>query len=104
MQPTPQAAVTVAEGIATDASSEFWQRVTQNAFIVYENVPNSLGRNILQSRDPDTSISAQLSRYPKRIVSLASGGGGAFQAGGVHFDGSTYLNIASLAATNSSFL
>lgn len=70
MTPTPSATVTVAEGIATDTSSEFWQRVTGNVFVVYENVPYALGRAILQSGDPDTAIKLQLAAYPQRIASV----------------------------------
>lgn len=70
MVPTPQATVTVAEGIATDASSEFWQRVAGNVFVVYENVPYDLGQNILQSNDPDTAIRTQLAAYPKRVAAV----------------------------------
>lgn len=67
---TPQATITVSEGIATDTSSEFWQRVAGNVFVVYENVPYAVGRNILQSTDPDTAIKTQLSAYPKRVASV----------------------------------
>ena len=70
MKLTPQATVTVAEGEATDASSEFWQRVAGNVFIVYEGVPYGLAQNILQSGDPDTAISTQLASYPKRVASV----------------------------------
>lgn len=70
MIPTPQATITVAEGMATDESSEFWQRVAGNVFIVYEGVPLELGRSILQSSDPDTAIRTQLSAYPKRVAAV----------------------------------
>jgi ABC-type sulfate transport system substrate-binding protein len=70
MVKTPAATITVAEGISTDASSEFWQRVAGNVFIVYENVPYALGQNILQSKDPDTAIKSQLSAYPKRVAAV----------------------------------
>lgn len=100
---TPQATVTVAEGEAADASSEFWQRVAGNSFIVYEGVPYDLGRNVVQSADPDTTIKVQLSAYPKRIVSLAQSGT-TYAPGGVHFDGETFLSLAALSATNSPVL
>lgn len=67
---TPQATITVAEGIATDVSSEFWQRVAGNVFVVYEGVPYALGQNILTSADPDTAIKTQLVGYPKRIAAV----------------------------------
>jgi len=67
---TPQATTTVAEGESTDASSEFWQRITGNACIVFENVPYSLAQNILQSTDPDTVIAQQLGAHTKRVVQL----------------------------------
>jgi hypothetical protein len=50
---TPQATVTVSESYTTDTSSEFWQLVAGNKFIVYEGVPLDLMQNILQSNDPD---------------------------------------------------
>ena len=65
---TPQASVTIAEGVSTDASSEFWQLVTGSVFKVFEGVPYSLAQNILQSSDPDTVIKTQLSGYPQKIV------------------------------------
>jgi hypothetical protein len=70
MKLTPSATVTIAEGIATDASSEFWQRVAGSVFIVYENVPNSLAQNIIQSSDPDTAIAQQLAGYSKRVAAV----------------------------------
>ncbi len=70
MQATPWATVTVAEGETTGAESEFWQRVAGNVFVVYEGVPYSLAQNVLQSRDPDTAIAAQLAGYPKRVAGV----------------------------------
>jgi hypothetical protein len=70
MVPTPAATINVAEGISTDASSEFWQRVAGNVFIVYENVPYELGRNIRESSDPDTAIKTQLAGYSKRVAAV----------------------------------
>lgn len=70
MKATPAATITVAEGVSTDASSEFWQRVTGNVFIVYESVPFALAQNILQSNDPDTAIKSQLSGYSKRVAAV----------------------------------
>lgn len=70
MIPTPLAAVTVSEGVTTDAASELWQRVAGNVFVVYGGVPNSLAQNILQSGDPDTAIAIRLVGYPKRIASV----------------------------------
>lgn len=70
MVSTPQASVTVAEGIAIDESSEFWQCVAGNVFVVYTGVPYALGQNILQSPDPDTAIKTQLAAYPKRIAGV----------------------------------
>ena len=70
MKLTPSATVTIAEGIATDASSEFWQRVAGSVFIVYEKVPYSLAQNIIQSSDPDTAIARQLAGYPKRVAAV----------------------------------
>lgn len=67
MKPAPQSAVTVQAGIATDASSEFWQRVAGNVHVVYENVPHALAREILESNDPDTAIKLLLANYPRRV-------------------------------------
>jgi len=67
MTPTPQSTITVSDGYAADASSEFWQRVTGNVFFVYEGVPASLAANILASPDVDTAIKLQLAGYPRRI-------------------------------------
>lgn len=70
MVPTPWATNTVSEGVGTDTASEFWQRVSGNVFIVYENVPYALGQHILQSRDPDTAIAAHLVGYQKRVAGV----------------------------------
>lgn len=67
---TPNATITIAEGIATDTSSEFWQLVTGSVFVVYENVPYALAQNIIASGDPDTAIASQLAAYPKRIAAV----------------------------------
>ena len=67
---TPQATYTVAEGESTDASSEFWQRISSNWAIVYSNVPYSVAQNILQSSDPDTAIAMRLIGYPKRVAAI----------------------------------
>lgn len=69
MTPTPYATITVADGVATDSSGEFWQRVAGNKFLVYENVPNDLAQNILQNNIPDTAIALMLAAYPKRVSS-----------------------------------
>lgn len=67
MPPTPNATVTVAAGEATDASSEFWRRIANAKFIVYERVPYALAQNILASPDIDTAIATQLNGYAKRV-------------------------------------
>ena len=67
---TPQATNTIAEGVATDASSEFWQLVTGSVFNVYERVPYAVAQNILQSADPDTAIATHLAAYPRRVVAV----------------------------------
>ncbi len=67
---TPQATYTVAEGESTDASSEFWQRISSNRAIIYTGVPYALAQNILQSSDPDTAIATQLAGYPKRVAAI----------------------------------
>lgn len=69
MYATPEATVTVAQGADTTASSEWWQRVAGNKFIVYEQVPNALMQELLQSGQPDTAIALQLAAYPKRVSS-----------------------------------
>ena len=70
MYSTSQASVTVAEGEATDASSEFWQRVAGNVFVVFTGVPYALAQNIIQSADPDTAIKTLLVGYPKRVAAV----------------------------------
>lgn len=71
MVATPQATVTVAEGISKNSgTAPFVQRVTGNVFIAYDGVPYGLAQSILQSSDPDTAIATQLAAYPKRVLAV----------------------------------
>lgn len=67
---TPYATITEGAGAATDASSEFWQLVGADRFIVYEGVPYSLMQQLLQhDARIDGQIALQLAGYPKRVSS-----------------------------------
>lgn len=72
MKLTPSATITVADGVSQDSSGEFWQRVTGNVFVVYENVPTALALEIQTQPDVDTAIKLQLASYPKRVASATS--------------------------------
>jgi hypothetical protein len=72
---TPNATTTEGVGVGLGDASEFWQ-LTAGGFVVYENVPNDLMRNIASIRRGsgaiDSAILLQLAAYPRRIVAQAS--------------------------------